>query len=875
MTITTGTGIPPAPGGRRTLAEILLARRGAVYTPTPAVSTTATATAAVPGPGVPLLETDLLDRGCLLSPGLRAALGALDDTALAAEGAALLAALDAGLGADRDHTPLFRDFPHSVPHDTGAFFVDRVLTLLFQTPEQPCVLCGEDGTVRPVAPCAHLVCGSCFDGADFSACPVCHARIEPGSPFLRPPRPRPAADPGRALPARTRILAHGGGPAERAADAAAELGALLARPTALGPADTDDLITLLDAAGDRADTSWLPADVPGRETKARLLAWLLDDPAHHDTTLPAAVRLITTATDVLRLLVVRSGGDPGLTAPPRFGGVRRPLRRALLTALDALDPESMTEDLLRHRRTWLHAAERLHPFENAARHPRAALAFAVLRGLRLSGDPLSRILSETAGALAHFDTTGGRVTLWTRTARAEAACAAGDVPTAAALLARRPGELVRRLDHLLRLAPGETVADAVVTTLEKTVHEVAPAVLVSALGALRVRAAATGPAAERVHFPKGGAAKPHVQPDGRAPLPPGAAARAVAVLDGELLRRAAGLPHTEVAVLDTAIGGLMVPFGERTASRSLRTLPRGSELALPDGRTVRLFLHWTERPGETVDLDLSAALFDADWKRIGTCAYTSLRYGTDAAVHSGDLTSAPPPDGSSEFIDLDLVRLAEAGVRHAVVVVFSYSNTPFAELPEAFTGLMVRDRPGGEGPVFDPRQVEQRSDLATPERLCVPLVIDVTARTMRWLDVVGGVTGSSHSVERHTNLLAVLGRSLTGLFASGARVRLLELAVRHAAARARTVVLRQPEGTAAAYRRRADESPAAFAGRIGTPDHEGAPEPGTPAPGLAFLLRGDPDIPAGAEVYALYPGALDARTVRLLAASDLVTSLTP
>ncbi|WP_449481451.1 RING finger family 4 domain-containing protein [Streptomyces avidinii] len=45
----------------------------------------------------------------------------------------------------------------------------------------------------PVAPCAHLVCRACWDGADYSGCPVCHRGIDPADPFLRP-APRPAGE---------------------------------------------------------------------------------------------------------------------------------------------------------------------------------------------------------------------------------------------------------------------------------------------------------------------------------------------------------------------------------------------------------------------------------------------------------------------------------------------------------------------------------------------------------------------------------------------------------------------------------------------------------------------------------------------------------
>ncbi|MGW0858758.1 MXAN_6230/SCO0854 family RING domain-containing protein, partial [Streptomyces sp. NPDC002690] len=860
MTPTTIRSTAPS---TRSLDAVLLSRRGAVYFPVGA------SPARVPAPrtlaGVTLLETDLVERGFLVSAELRAALTGLGDGALAATGTSLLADIDAELGADRDHTPLFRDFPTSTPMDTLGFYVDRVLSLGLQEREQPCVLCGTAGTVHPVAPCAHLVCRSCFDGADFSACPICHRRIDPADPFLRPGSVRPGASAHRALPARLRVLALGGYARARLAHARTEISVLLSRPGALGPQDVDDLAALLEAVGDRASLAWLPAEIPGRETKARLLAWLLADPAHFPVTLPAVVGRLTTATDVLRLLAVRSGGDPGLVETVRLAPVARPLRRALIQALDGLDPVSATEDMGRRPEMWKRAGERLHPFEHARRFPRAALAFAALRELRLTDDALSTGLRATAATVPGTDTETGRIRVPGWAGRVEAALSATDLPTALRLLGQRPGELVRRADHLLRLA-GPEGAGPVIAALAAAVPAVAPAVLLSALGALRSRTAVRE---SRVFFPKGATANAHVAADGRAPLDGSAVARAVAVLTDEVLRRAAALPPVDTAVVDAGLDGIVAPFAERTASRALVTLPRGSELAVPGGRTVRLFLHWTESEtsGRT-DLDLATAMFDAAWNHVGTCDYTRLRYA-GGAVHSGDLTSAPAPRGASEFVDLDAEKLAAAGVRYVVAVVYSFNNVPFVELADAFAGLMVRDRPGKEGPVFDPRQVEQRFDLTSPAKACVPLVFDVRARTLRWLDIAQGVTGTHHAVHRHGGGLAELGRHLTDLFTSGARVTLGELAVWHAASRARTVLLRHGDGSTSAYERRTGETAAEFAARVGGPFADpGAASAEPERARLAFLLRGDLALREGSEAYALYPAGLDAAAVRMLAASD-------
>ncbi|MFI2372133.1 MXAN_6230/SCO0854 family RING domain-containing protein [Streptomyces sp. NPDC018833] len=746
------------------------------------------------------------------------------------------------------------------------------------------MLCGTVDSVVPVAPCAHLVCGTCFDGADLSACPVCERRIDPADPFLRPKRPRRLFARRPAPPQRLRLLAYGGDLSDRQRDAAQELDTLLARTGALSPQDTDDLDALLTART-RDGLDRLPTAVPGRETKARLVAWLLADPAALPTTLPFATALVDTATDVLRVLAVRSGGDAGLVKIPRFARVSRPLRRALLAALDALDPARAAQDMRRYRRAWIHAAELLHPFEHTDRYPRAALAFAALRGTALGDDALSLALRKAADGVDDVDVTGPVVTVRTWGGQVETALAGRDLGRALALLGQRPGELVRRLDHLLRLA-GDGAGDrdrnregdgegdeerAVVVALERAVGRVAPAVVLSALGAIRTR---TRERTVRVFFPKGAAARAHVTDDGRPALP-AALVRSVAdVLTAEMLRRAGEAAPVEVAVVDAALDGVVAPFTERTASRALVTLPRGSELAVPDGRTLRLFLHWMESPASgRTDLDLSAAMFDVDWRHMGECDYTRLRYEGTAAVHSGDLQDAPPPLGASEFVDLDLERLAEAGVRYVVAVVYSYNNVPFGDLADAFAGLMVRDAPGNEGPVFDARTVEQRFDLTGSSRACVPLLVDVQARTMRWLDVVKGVTGTQHAVWRHAHALATLAHRLTELFASGARVGLGELAVWQAAARAATVVLRHTDGSRSVYARRDGEDVAGFAARIGSPETD-VSEPSV-RPRLAYLLRGDVELPDGSEVFAMYPFAQDATRVRLLAAPDVVTAFAP
>jgi hypothetical protein len=853
-----------ARSGLVTLGQVLLRRRGTVYLPPTADAQNRDAVA-----GVDLLEADLAERGWLLAPSLRAALTRLDAAELVNVGTTLLADCDVLLGADRPHVPLFRRFPGSTPADTMAFFVDRILAAWFQAPDQPCVLCESAGAVEPVNPCGHLVCRVCFDGGDFSACPICHRRIHLDDPFLVhlddrllrpawPRRPRTAT----GDPLRLRVLHLG---VEATGDARVEVLALLARPTALAPGDADDLAVLLGSQ-DRADVAWLPARIPGRETKARVLAWLLADPIPAGV-LTLAGAYVDTATDVLRLLVARSGGS--LVGRPRLAPVPRPLRRALLGMLDRIHPVQLVADMRRHRRAWVAAGERLHPGEWGHRYPGAALAFAALRGTDLSAHPAGRVLAVHAEAVDGVRLRGGRLVVFGRGRRVEEALARGDAVAAAGLLAGRPGELVRRADHLLRLAGTPEARQEVLVAVEAAAARVAPAVLLSALGALRSRA---GVHARRVFFPAGRAATAHVAADRRTPLPAGLVARVVGALEAEVLRRAAALPGVACAVIDAGLAGLVAPFAERTAARALVTLARGSVLPIPPGRQLRLFCHWME-DGPRVDLDLSVALFSSTWQHVGTCDYTRLRFAGRAAVHSGDLTSAPAPLGASEFVDLDVPALGAAGARYAVVTILSYNNVPFTNMAEAFAGFMLRTAEPDSGEVFDARTVEQRFDLTGPGKVTITFVVDLAARTMRWLDVNARVTGTDHAVHRHHDTLATIAAALTDSFAAGTRVTLGELARWHAAARADQVIVRDGNRLSR-YARRGGEPVDAFASRLATADRDGqgVPQDGSTA-ALQLLVRGDLPTPDGAEVYALHPAGLDAAMVRLLTASDLAGAL--
>lgn len=800
--------------------------------------------------GLSALQADLIQRGFLLSVGLYRYCASLSAPALAGFGTALLDLLDAESGHDIHHTPLFRGFPESVPGNTETFYVNRVFAQLLQEPDQPCVLCGDTKAVHAVSPCAHLVCRTCWDGSDFSACPLCLRRIDRKDPFLKPSFDE--VQPAHVRSDRLRLLS----PATP--DSAREtVEALLVRRSPLSASDRADLQVLLDGA----DPSWLPDEIPVRETRALVIAhFLADDPDLIDRT--------DTATDVLRLISALMDADPGLrTSPARRKSLPRATRRLVLQRLDRLPVESLIEDLLRHERAWKRIAENLHPFEFATRFPAAAVAFAILRRTSLDlGTAAGRAVAGEAARHPLVRVEDGRLVMSTFAARVEGAFAQGRPEQALDLLRQRPGDLVRRLVHLARVLPPEQHA-ALVEALTTAVPDVSPAVITAALGQVR-----TPPGDLRLFFPRGGTARIWTAVDDREPLPAELALELSGVLTGEMLRRATELPRWRRVFLDEELARLAAPGSERTASSSLLRMTRGSAVPIPQDELLRLFLHWVEPPSRRVDLDLSVAVFDEEWAFVGLCDYTRLRFDQDALVHSGDLTSAPGPLGSTEFVDLDLRAVRRVDGRYLLPVVFSYNDVPFDELERGFVGVMRQ--PNG---LFDPAAVEDRFDLSGPAKILMPFGVDLQTKELRWYDVNLGATGYGHDVARYGGQLGLMAATLAEVHGSGDRVSLWEICCWHAAARTDEIAVRCADGSVVGYVRDPSEELATFARRVTArlePDR-GWDEDAVNRADFVAVLSGDVTPRSGTEVYALHPRLLDQASVSLIDAPHLLAVLAP
>jgi hypothetical protein len=516
-------------------------------------------------------------------------------------------------------------------------------------------------------------------------------------------------------------------------DFEAILTALVGSNGSLSEADKGIVAWFVETYGDGL-VRLLPREIPQKESLALLAGCLLkrSEPTY---LLPH----LKTATDVLRVAVVLSGGDVSLASPTKFRKFSRRERRFLLRALEECG--EITGDMLRWDGYWTRLGEILHPSEYKARYPKVHEAFDVVRN---------------------------RLPFATYDAKVEAGLRGADIPGVVDLLRQRPGVFARRLDHLLRLGGGSAAVEAFLGGAER----VATPVLLQVFHHFKGRSEEHD---LRTFFPKGDVAKVQVLEGSLPPLPGDLTAAVADGVRSALVRRFRALPPLGKVWVDDALDRYPVPFAQRSASKSLRTVARGSRIDLPKGETIRFFLWWKNGEHRT-DIDLSAVFFAGDWTRRGHIAYFQLREDTFGCCHSGDIVDAP--EGACEFIDMDTRAMLADGCRYAVMCLNSFTRQPYCDLPECFAGWMAREHPQS-GEAFEARTVQDKIDLASDTTVSIPVVLDLEGRRVIWADVALKSARRINNVNANGDNLARLARAMVELD----RPNLRDLFLMHSEAR--------------------------------------------------------------------------------------------
>ena len=522
------------------------------------------------------------------------------------------------------------------------------------------------------------------------------------------------------------------------------------------------------SATDKEDLNWLvhqyrngveeliPEQIPMKEILAHLTGLLLKYTKKADILL----KHYKTATDVLRLAVSMSLGDVSLAEVTRFRNFSRVERKMLLTLLE--NAGNITEDMLRYKTRWIRLGERLHPAEYKKRFPQVAEAFDILRNNK---------------------------TFYSLNSKIEQLLDALDFMKATDLLKDRPGEFARRLDHLIRMTSEPQEWQYITSHFAEVAHKVATPVLLQVKAHFNYRDSTTE---LRAFFPKGEVAKMQAIPNNRPDIPVEVCFKVIEICETALMKRFKELKPLGKVYIDERLKDYLVPFSQRSASKALRTIVRGSRLSMPPGDTIRFFLWWKEgvvngRHTGTVDIDLSAVMYDEHWGYKEHISYTNLKSDTYQAAHSGDITSAP--DGACEFIDLNIPSILRYGGRYVVMTVLSYSNQLFSSLPECYSGWMMRQYPQS-GEIFDARTVQDKVDITANTKVCLPVIMDLKERKVVWSDLALRTDPDWYNnIESNQKNMVTMGKAMTTL----RKADLYDLFALHAAARGELVSTKDQE----------------------------------------------------------------------------------
>ena len=483
--------------------------------------------------------------------------------------------------------------------------------------------------------------------------------------------------------------------------------------TSISRTDREDIAYLFET-----ENMKLPDNIPHKENAAYISAlYLQKKPLANVSELRKYVK---TATDVLRLVTAMSDGDVSLAENTRYKSFTRRQRRMIMELLSGCP--NIEGDMLRYKERWIRIGERIHPSEFDC----------------------SRYTLEYDRAINAFDKLRNNRKIETFAGKVEFDLAYGEYESALAELVKRPGELARRLDQLLR----ETYKEPVIRSFASVAEKVSTPVL------LQVRAHFLHRAEQadvRVFFPKGSLAKCHSERNDLPDIDERYCQEVVRICENALVKIYGQREPMGKVYLSEDYRNYVVPFSQRSASKAMKTIVRGSRLPM-DSQTnaVRAFIWWTNMDkcdfesydSGRIDIDLSAAIFDENWNYMEHVSYTNLKSAKYKACHSGDIVNGGPVDGDgvSEFLDVDVDSVVRCGARYVVYQVYSFTCQTYADMPHAMFGWMERaDVDSGE--IYEPKTVEQKLDLTADSMVCIPVIFDCVKREFIWCDMNMSLSG--------------------------------------------------------------------------------------------------------------------------------------
>ena len=530
-----------------------------------------------------------------------------------------------------------------------------------------------------------------------------------------------------------------------------------------------------------------------------------------------------TPTDLLRLSAAINDGDTSLAVDTKIKNMSRPMRKAFAAKLEVLlssgDKEQFLENMFRYKEQWTRLAHAIHIGEYKEKVPNAFEA-------------LQKIRSNDKGESFNF--------------KVEKLIFAGKFVQASELLKSRPGVFGRMLNQVLGKAESLKDQDVILKNFKTASVNIATPVLLQ----IHAKFKYDNQSQKKIILPKGGLGKVYVRDvneefkraltearkekknksfviesalqkelkqklnvvennNGNTDKPLEAtklisvsyqmANKIVDIVEEALIARFKTGESLGKVYIEDDLMLQNVPFAQRTASKALRTVPKGSRFSKEsDKPIIRFFTWWNERGVDKngndinvgrIDIDLSVGIYDRNYNLIKQCAYYDLR-SSDYLAHSGDITSAP--NGAAEYIDVNIDKLKDDIPEAAFVgqLISSFTGQKYADLPECYAGWMEREQKQ-HGEIFEASTVKNKVDVTAEATQVLTCLYDIARKEYIWADTP--IKGVSYA----NNLNSVRGSlayAIQGL-AEMKKPNLYDLFEMHAKARGEIVINKEEADT--------------------------------------------------------------------------------
>jgi hypothetical protein len=442
-----------------------------------------------------------------------------------------------------------------------------------------------------------------------------------------------------------------------------------------------------------------PESIPFKENLCTLAAMGLEVP-------------VRTTTDVLRIAVSLSGGDISLPRVPpsrvranswssrkvdnprreafKFKKFNRKERKYILGLLERTNCDPR-EFVLKDTR-WVRLGEILHPGEYSKQFPKAFGLFNAIRN--------------------------GKVTSWY-----------GEVDrafkesfsTGLDKISERPGELMRRLDWMIR--KGEN-GSRVLEKVRECSDRISNKVLYEAHTHFEKRSTQR----ERSIMIKG-ARKKTTLPD-LAPLNASLIDEIQRGIADALSVKFSKLEHLGKVWVDEELKKVPLPANMRSLNSSLKPTIRGerSPLGNKDSKVIRAFVHWYDEDGDR-DLDLSATFFGMG--KVHRIAWNGSHTGS-VGCHSGDIRHRK--GACAEYVDIDMGIALREGFKYVVLDVRNFNGGSLHEITDCVFGYMEREHPESND-TFLPSTLANTVRMQSESSTTIIAVLDLESREYIFLDI--------------------------------------------------------------------------------------------------------------------------------------------